>query len=63
MKLMRRLVIVAATCNFHFLAAHLPGKTNIKADALSRLDLQKFHRLAPEAAPDPCLIPINVMFD
>lgn len=63
MKLMRRLVVVAATCNFHFLAAHLPGKTNIKADALSRLDLQKFRRLAPEAALHPCCIPTNIMFD
>jgi len=63
MRLMRRLVIVAATYNFQFLAAHSPGCTNSIADALSRLNLQKFRQLAPEAASKPCLIPTEVMFD
>jgi hypothetical protein len=63
MKLMRRLVIVAATSNFHFLATHVPGRTNQIADALSRLNLQKFRQLAPEAAPEPCQVPSKIMFD
>ena len=62
MKLMRRLVIVAANNSFHFLAIHLPGHSNQIADSLSRLDFQKFRRLAPEASAEPCIIPTNVMF-
>ena len=62
MKLMRRLVIVAATCNFHFMSVHLPGKSNSISDALSRLDFQRFRHLAPDAAQEPCSIPTNIMF-
>jgi len=62
MKLMRRLVIVAAMNNFHFMALHVAGYKNSIADSLSRLNFQKFRRLAPDAAPHPCVIPSEVMF-
>ena len=37
--------------NFDFRAAHIPGLNNQIADSLSRLQLQKFRLLCPEAAP------------
>ncbi len=57
MKLMRRLVIVAAMNNFHFMSIHVPGYKNQIADSLSRLNFQKFRQLAPEAASHPCIVP------
>lgn len=57
MKLMRRLVLVAATCNFHIMSIHVPGYQNQIADSLSRLNFQKFRELAPEAATHPCTVP------
>ncbi|XP_076089881.1 uncharacterized protein LOC143061586 [Mytilus galloprovincialis] len=56
MKLMRRLVMCAAHFNFAFYSEHVPGKMNLIADSLSRLQMNKFHQLAPEAdkAATPC---------
>ena len=56
MKLMRRLEMCAAKFNFAFYSEHVPGKMNLIADALSRLQMNKFHQLAPEAekAATPC---------
>ena len=39
--------------NFTVFAQHLPGKANITADSLSRLNMQEFHAHAPKAAPLP----------
>ena len=57
MHLMRILVSLACTHNFSFTAVHVPGHTNLAADALSRLQVAKFRRLAPESAPLPTSIP------
>ena len=56
MKLMRRLVMCAAHFNFAIYSEHLPGKINLIADSLSRLQMEKFHQLAPDAEPTatPC---------
>ena len=56
MKLMRRLVIYAAKLNFAFYSKHLPGKFNAIADCLSRLQLDKFQKLVPDAesVATPC---------
>ena len=62
MKLLRRLVITATIHSFTYLAKHIPGATNLIADSLSRHQFQKFRKLAPEAAPQPCTLPANVMF-
>lgn len=62
MKLMRRLVITATINSFNFSASHVPGHKNVIADALSRLNFQKFRSLAPQAAADPSNIPSTVMF-
>ena len=63
MKLMRRLVIVSAISNFQFVAVHVPGTINLIADSLSRHQLQKFRKLAPEADLTPCQVPSQVLFD
>jgi len=61
MRLMRRLVIVAALCNFNFRSIHVAGYKNQIADSLSRLNFQKFKQLAPEAAQHPCSVPPHHM--
>jgi hypothetical protein len=63
MKLMRRLVIVAATNNFMFQAAHIPGALNIIADSLSRFQMDRFREAAPESRAEPCQIPSHIMFN
>jgi hypothetical protein len=62
MKLMRQLVITATLANFHFSGQYLPSRANVLADALSRLQIAKFRKLAPHADPHPCPLPCNVMF-
>ena len=57
MKLIRTLTWTAAVCNFHFTARHLAGIKNKIADSLSRLLLQQFRQLAPEADKDPQICP------
>jgi hypothetical protein len=56
MKLMRRLVMCAATYNFAIYSEHFPGKLNFLADSLSRFQIEKFRQLAPdsEATATPC---------
>ena len=49
MHLIRELFLVMAKFNFRVSARHIPSKTNTIADALSRFNLQEFHRLAPQA--------------
>ena len=47
------------TAHFEFIvkAAHIPGKQNIAADAISRNNLVLFHSQVPEANPQPTRIP------
>ena len=57
MCLMRNLVRSCLDLNILFRAKHIPGVFNTKADALSRLQIEKFRDLAPEAATSPEAIP------
>lgn len=57
MPLMRRLTLIAAKNNFIFSSIHVPGRTNLIADALSRLQISKFRNLAPQAQDQPCSVP------
>lgn len=57
MKLMRQLTWCAAKFNFHFSAKHVPGYKNEISDALSRLQMSRFRRLAPQADQYPCTCP------
>jgi hypothetical protein len=62
MQLMRRLVLVAATCNFAFASQHIPGTHNDIADAISRFQIPRFRRLAPHADQHPTPLPTQVLF-
>jgi len=57
MPLVRRLTMCAASNNFIVVAKHVPGKLNTIADSLSRLQLERFRRLAPHADVHPQQIP------
>ncbi|VDI65046.1 Hypothetical predicted protein [Mytilus galloprovincialis] len=57
MKLMRKLIMCAATYNFAVCSEHLPRKSNVIADALSRLQMNKFRLLAPLAEATATLCP------
>ena len=43
--------------SFAFTARHVPGKSNIIADAISRFEFQRFHQLAPYASPTATSVP------
>jgi len=43
-------------------AVHLPGKTNVAADALSRNNLPLFFQVSPGARPDPSPIPSQALW-
>ena len=57
MKLMRTLFMFAAQHNFTITMQHIPGNTNVLADAISRRQLTKFLSLAPQAQRQPTQIP------
>ena len=58
MPLVRRLTLLAAQHNFVFLSRHVPGKNNDISDSLSRLQMDRFRRLAPSlASRKPCVVP------
>ena len=61
MHLLRLLTLEACRHNFVFSAAHSPGRDNSAADALSRLRLQEFRRLAPHADHVPRQIPPSLL--
>ena len=63
MRLVRALFHIAAKNNFHVLIRHIPGIDNSIADALSRLQLQRFRALAPHAAMLPTPIPASPTLD
>ena len=56
MALVRMLYFCAAQHNIHVLLTHVAGTDNSIADALSRFQVQRFHKLAPEAATSPDII-------
>jgi hypothetical protein len=52
--------VLVKTCLFHNIvvkAKHIPGKKNVFADMLSRLQIDTFHNLAPWADSMPTMIP------
>lgn len=51
MTLVRRMVTVCLVHNIRFTAKHVPGVRNELADSLSRFQMEKFFRLAPDADP------------
>lgn len=57
MPLMRRLTMCAAINEFVVMSQHVPGRKNLIADSLSRLQMRQFRQLAPEADPFPRQVP------
>ena len=57
MKFIRKLVWCEAKYNFTIHASFSPGCTNLIADSISRFQIEKSRRLAPQAdlQPTPCL--------
>lgn len=53
MELMRKLTWCACIYNFNFRSKHVPGKCNSISDSLSRLQIQRFRTLAPQADTTP----------
>ena len=60
MRLVRQLMVKAMQCNTLFRARHLPGKRNVLADALSRLQVLSFKQLAPWADRQPTPLPRDI---
>ena len=57
MKLVRALFLFSARLNLNILVQHIPGSVNHAADALSRLQVDRFRRLQPHALDSPSIIP------
>ena len=57
MHLLRHLLFSAASFQFSFSSAHIPGIENSIADALSRFHWQEFRQLAPDAMVYPTRTP------
>ena len=55
--LFRKLFFVAAQNNFTVMLKHIPGTKNSIADAISRMQFQRFFSLAPQARKDPTPTP------
>ena len=60
MVLLRLLFFFCAEHNIHLLFSHLPGKTNIDADDLSRFQVERFKTRHPEADTEQTQIPATV---
>ena len=57
MILVRRLVLTSLRFNILFQAIHIPGVTNTLPDLLSRLQVEKFRKLAKDMDHQPTIIP------
>jgi hypothetical protein len=58
MKVIRALFFSCASFNINLLTKHIEGKKNNLADALSRMQVGKFHSYHPMADDDPSPIPV-----
>ena len=61
MSLIRPLFLHAAKNNYSVSFKHIFGKSNPTADSLSRFQMQKFHLLLADAAPEPTPVPPLVL--
>jgi hypothetical protein len=60
MRVMRALFFFCAKINLNVMLSFIPGKLNVHADALSRLQVETFKRNCPSADPLPSSIPDDV---
>ena len=61
MKLVRSLMLATMRSHIIIKAVHVPGQSNALADALSGLQVDRFHSLAPNAEQWPVKIPANLL--
>ena len=61
MFLIRKLFFFTAKHNINLLIRHVEGKNNIYADLLSRLQVEKFKKLCPNASTHPSPIPEEIL--
>lgn len=62
MLLVRILTLQCLRLNIMIKAAHVPGKSNVICDALSRFQLDKFRAVSPHADIEPQIIP-NLLWE
>ena len=62
MLLIRFILSIAAECNFILLIQHIHGTDNCIADALSRLQVARFHQLAQGAKSRPESLPADFIW-
>lgn len=60
MCLVRFLTLKCLQVNIIVRASHLPGSKNVICDALSRLQLDRFKEMAPDADPEPTQVPTHL---
>ena len=60
MRLVRALFLFSARRNINILMVHIAGSSNVLADSLSRLQVDRFHQLHPSAAKRPTPISSDV---
>ncbi len=63
MYLVRALFFVAAHANFYVMIIHIPGVSKVIADALFRMQMDRFRQNAPDACPLPDPIPAKLTLD
>ena len=61
MILIRDLVLSCLKYNILFRASHVPGLQNSRADCISRLQVEKFKELSPEADEFPTAVPTMLL--
>jgi hypothetical protein len=61
MRLVRRLVVAALVHDIDFSSQHVPGKSNMVADLLSRNKFQAARAWAPWLDPEPQSIPDSLL--
>ena len=61
MVLVRDLVLTSLRHNIVFRAHHVPGVDNTRADLISRLQIQEFRNVFPEADLLPTQVPENLL--
>ena len=58
MTLIRKMVLICLRHNILFKSKHISGSKNLLADSLSRLQIQKFKTLCPDAEESKTAIPL-----
>ena len=59
--MLRCLFFVKAKYDMSLSAVHIPGIKNRASDSISRDNLLLFFTLRPQADPEPCAVPDNVV--